>query len=296
MRSAAETKKIYAVARLVFVHQEFLRVRDVIRQAVPKRQPSHARPPLPHCAQRVSGAHGSHAGMVIRRLHSRLDHQRTVKFQDVRILFPKLVSRPVTANNNVLSHLHHLPVRSARLVMPGVYMTLSRTLSRFVPRGSSEKPRLRRRHIFASPKTSARISAMKRRTLLQSLPAAAFLPAATWAASEKDTAGPGQTSTTVYELRVYHTYEGKLDDLLRRFREHTMQLFEKHGIKNVAYWTPPTNRRKARPSSTSSRIPAAKPPPPTGKRSATIPNGKACEISPKPMASWWKRSIPRFSH
>ena len=42
----------------------------------------------------------------------------------------------------------------------------------------------------------------------------------------------------VYELRVYHTYEGKLDDLLRRFREHTMQLFEKHGIRNVAYWTP----------------------------------------------------------
>jgi len=36
----------------------------------------------------------------------------------------------------------------------------------------------------------------------------------------------------VYELRVYHTYEGKLDDLLRRFREHTMRLFEKHGIRN----------------------------------------------------------------
>jgi hypothetical protein len=49
--------------------------------------------------------------------------------------------------------------------------------------------------------------------------------------------GAGQTST-VYELRVYHTYEGKLDDLLRRFREHTTKLFEKHGIKNVAYWTP----------------------------------------------------------
>ena len=42
----------------------------------------------------------------------------------------------------------------------------------------------------------------------------------------------------VYELRVYHTYEGKLDDLLRRFRDHTMRLFEKHGIHNVAYWTP----------------------------------------------------------
>ncbi len=79
---------------------------------------------------------------------------------------------------------------------------------------------------------------MKRRTLLQSLPAAALLPAAAWASPERDKLGPGPTSTAAYELRVYHTYEGKLDDLLRRFREHTMQLFEKHGMKNVAYWTP----------------------------------------------------------
>jgi hypothetical protein len=54
----------------------------------------------------------------------------------------------------------------------------------------------------------------------------------------RDKSAPALASTTVYELRVYHTYEGKLDDLLRRFREHTMQLFEKHGIKSVAYWTP----------------------------------------------------------
>jgi hypothetical protein len=79
---------------------------------------------------------------------------------------------------------------------------------------------------------------MKRRELLQTLPAAALLPRAAWAASHRDETGSGQSSTTVYELRIYHTYEGKLDDLLRRFREHTMKLFEKHGIKNVAYWTP----------------------------------------------------------
>ena len=40
------------------------------------------------------------------------------------------------------------------------------------------------------------------------------------------------------ELRVYNANEGKLDDLLKRFREHTMRLFEKHGMKNVAYWIP----------------------------------------------------------
>jgi len=79
---------------------------------------------------------------------------------------------------------------------------------------------------------------MKRRTLLQSLPAAALLPKANWFASAQDQLGSAPSSAMVYELRVYHTYEGKLDDLLRRFREHTMKLFEKHGIKNVAYWTP----------------------------------------------------------
>ena len=42
----------------------------------------------------------------------------------------------------------------------------------------------------------------------------------------------------VFELRTYHTYDGKLDDLLKRFREHTTKLFEKHGMTNIAYWTP----------------------------------------------------------
>ncbi|HEV2194557.1 MAG TPA: NIPSNAP family protein [Candidatus Acidoferrum sp.] len=91
---------------------------------------------------------------------------------------------------------------------------------------------------------------MKRRTLLRSLPAAALLPAAkslSFPGDLLDKGAPDQTgSTTVYELRVYHTYEGKLDDLLRRFRDHTMQLFEKHGIHNVAYWTPTDEPLKGR--------------------------------------------------
>jgi hypothetical protein len=51
--------------------------------------------------------------------------------------------------------------------------------------------------------------------------------------------GAGQTGDgVVYELRVYHTYEGKLDDLLARFRNHTMTIFKRHGMESVAYWTP----------------------------------------------------------
>lgn len=43
-------------------------------------------------------------------------------------------------------------------------------------------------------------------------------------------------STRVYELRTYHCYPGKLDDLKKRFREHTMTIFDKHGMKSVGYW------------------------------------------------------------
>ena len=79
---------------------------------------------------------------------------------------------------------------------------------------------------------------MKRRTLLQAIPVASLLPATAWAALAQDKMSSAQPSTTLYELRVYHTFEGKLVDLLKRFREHTTKLFEKHGMKNVAYWTP----------------------------------------------------------
>jgi hypothetical protein len=42
----------------------------------------------------------------------------------------------------------------------------------------------------------------------------------------------------VFELRVYHASEGKMDALLARFRDHTTKLFARHGITSVAYWTP----------------------------------------------------------
>jgi hypothetical protein len=71
---------------------------------------------------------------------------------------------------------------------------------------------------------------MNRRTLLQSIPALAFLSQTSFSAA--------QTPGSVFELRIYLCYDGKLPDLLTRFREHTTRLFEKHGMKNIAYWTP----------------------------------------------------------
>ena len=76
------------------------------------------------------------------------------------------------------------------------------------------------------------------RGTLQALPAIPLLPTAVWAAAQPEMAGPEGPASTVYELRVYHANEGKLDDLLKRFREHTTRMFEKHGMKNVAFWTP----------------------------------------------------------
>ena len=46
-----------------------------------------------------------------------------------------------------------------------------------------------------------------------------------------------QLSSKVQELRVYDTLPGRLPALHDRFANHTMALFERHGIQNVAYWT-----------------------------------------------------------
>lgn len=42
----------------------------------------------------------------------------------------------------------------------------------------------------------------------------------------------------MFELRTYTCNEGKLPDLLARFRNHTIQIFEKHGMTSIAYWVP----------------------------------------------------------
>ncbi len=42
----------------------------------------------------------------------------------------------------------------------------------------------------------------------------------------------------VFEMRTYHTLEGRLPALNKRFREHTCELFKKHGMELVGFWTP----------------------------------------------------------
>ena len=57
------------------------------------------------------------------------------------------------------------------------------------------------------------------------------------AATERTSIAHAQ-SAKVYELRTYTAPEGKLGDLHARFRNHTMRIFDKHGMKSVAYFSP----------------------------------------------------------
>jgi hypothetical protein len=75
---------------------------------------------------------------------------------------------------------------------------------------------------------------MNRREVLLGMSAAAVVPLVAGGKVEAQGAADGP----VYELRIYHANEGKLDALLARFRDHTVAIFNRHGLKSVAYWTP----------------------------------------------------------
>src|SRR5437773_5693748 len=41
----------------------------------------------------------------------------------------------------------------------------------------------------------------------------------------------------VYELRLYHVHEGKMDALKARFGDHTDSIFKRHNMKSIGYWS-----------------------------------------------------------
>src|SRR4051812_46887766 len=51
-------------------------------------------------------------------------------------------------------------------------------------------------------------------------------------------AGLAAAQNQVYELRTYTAPEGKLEALKARFRDHTIRIFERHGMKSLGYWIP----------------------------------------------------------
>jgi NIPSNAP len=47
-----------------------------------------------------------------------------------------------------------------------------------------------------------------------------------------------QPAGRVFEIRTYTAPEGKLDELHARFRDHTLRIFEKHGMTSIGYFKP----------------------------------------------------------
>ena len=47
-----------------------------------------------------------------------------------------------------------------------------------------------------------------------------------------------KTTGRLLELRSYYAMPGKLEDIHKRFRDHTLQIFAKHGMTVVGFWGP----------------------------------------------------------
>ncbi len=76
---------------------------------------------------------------------------------------------------------------------------------------------------------------MRRRSILLAVLAGTVVVSTAFAAGVR----VGQTrDNRVYELRTYTTNPGKLPALEKRFADHTLKLFEKHGMRNEMYWVP----------------------------------------------------------
>lgn len=52
------------------------------------------------------------------------------------------------------------------------------------------------------------------------------------------TASAQQGDSRVFELRTYTAPEGRLDDIVDRFRTGTMRIFAKYDIESIGYWIP----------------------------------------------------------
>ncbi|MEO6983418.1 MAG: NIPSNAP family protein [Edaphobacter sp.] len=85
---------------------------------------------------------------------------------------------------------------------------------------------------------------MNRRELMQTMGAAAILPLMGGTGLEAQTAS--DEAGAVFELRIYHTYEGKLEPLLKRFREKETRIFERLGMHGIGYWVPTEEPLKGR--------------------------------------------------
>jgi len=68
-----------------------------------------------------------------------------------------------------------------------------------------------------------------------------FSATAAYAQNSQPEAAPSpslKSTGRLLELRTYYAMPGKLEDIHKRFRDHTLQIFAKHGMTVVGFWGP----------------------------------------------------------
>jgi hypothetical protein len=66
-----------------------------------------------------------------------------------------------------------------------------------------------------------------------------------WTAEPASSSPSVAKDARVFEMRTYHAAPGKLEALSARFRDHTNNLFAKHGIQLVGFWVPADREKGA---------------------------------------------------
>jgi hypothetical protein len=86
--------------------------------------------------------------------------------------------------------------------------------------------------------TSLKYRAMRASNLKPSYVLSFLLGVTLMLAFSKLGASNAQPPSHVYELRLYHVNEGKMDALKARFGDHTDAIFRQHNMKSIGYWSP----------------------------------------------------------
>lgn len=68
--------------------------------------------------------------------------------------------------------------------------------------------------------------------------ALAAVPSSTSMLSAQERSPSVAKDSRCFEMRTYTAAPGKSEALHKRFRDHTLKLFQRHGMTNIGYWVP----------------------------------------------------------
>jgi hypothetical protein len=113
------------------------------------------------------------------------------------------------------------------------------TLIYLIAHSSREAARENWKNFLADPDwIAARTASEADGKILAKPPESVFLSLTDYSPPVGRETGDAASGPRAYELRTYTAAPGKLDALHARFRDHTMALFSRHGMKHFGYWTP----------------------------------------------------------